>query len=95
MYLVSFKISESQVSDSLLALLGDMGDSIALFPNTRILDTNMAASDVFDKLYKIIKPSDQFIVIPFELANIQGFINSNVIDWMRQREGETKEAESK
>lgn len=91
MYLVSFKISESQVSDSLLASLDNIGDSIALFQNTRILDTNMDANDIFDKLYKIIKPSDQIIIIPFEVKNIQGFINSNVIDWMRQRVNVVKE----
>ncbi len=95
MYLISYKISEPQVSDSLLASLGNMGDSIALFPNTRILDASMSADDIFNELYKIIKPSDQIIIIPFEMKDIQGFINSNVIDWMRQREGVVKQEISK
>lgn len=85
MYLISYKISSAEIQGKFIDSINALGESVALYPNAKILDSHVDIDDIFTSLYKIIEPSDQFIVIPFELENIQGFINSNVLSWMRER----------
>jgi len=83
MYLVSYKISTPEIQEKFINSLNELGESVALYPNTRILDSTANFNDIFNDLFNTIEPSDQILIIPFQLDGIQGYVNNNVLGWMR------------
>lgn len=85
LYYISYRIFESGAQEKFMKAIDELGESLTIFPNSKVLDSDSDVNKIFEKLYATIDPIDQIMILPFKLDKIQGFISNPAIKWLKER----------
>lgn len=85
LYIVNSDIKESSRAEAFAQQLNEIGEYLYFMPKCYFLRTggNMSSSDIYKRLKATLIDEDLFLLAPVELGDLNGWLSSNVVDWLK------------
>lgn len=86
MFQITYKIADVERLNILLSKLDEIGESVAVFLNSRLLSCDSDSNKLFEELFPLIDETDHIMIVPIDKKTLQGYLNSNTVNWIKEHE---------
>lgn len=86
LYILNFDIKDSTRIEPFIQELGKFGEYISYMPNCYFLKAkdDFTAIQIYNSFRSVLKDEDLFLLSPANLDNMNGWLSSSVVNWLKK-----------
>lgn len=85
LYIINSDIKENSRTEAFSQQLSEVGEYLYYMPKCYFLKTgdSISASDIYKRLKATLIDEDLFLLAPVKMSELNGWLSSNVVDWLK------------